>query len=293
MGLKQIMLGKKIKELRQQKKMTQAELAGDTITRNMLSQIENGVAQPSVTTMMELAEKLGVPTEYFFSESTDLDAFRKIGAIAKIKKLYATGEYAKCLARLEALGISDDETEYLFARSAFERGLALYREGYLTGASVHFEKSLSHAVKTIYLDESFSSAVKQCLFAATAVRSKGDATPVCDCDMTAEADFKADIAYISSIFGEAFSFEYGEKYDMYARHLAVRTQLQKPEQEQDTLAMMKTLQTILDSASETRYAVLRYYVLCDLETLAGRTGDYKCAYECSSARLLLAEKMNH
>ena len=38
-------IGEKIKRLRSAKLMTQAELAGDHITRNMLSCIENGVAR--------------------------------------------------------------------------------------------------------------------------------------------------------------------------------------------------------------------------------------------------------
>ena len=287
--MKQIMLGKKIKELRLQKKMTQAELAGDTITRNMLSQIENGVAQPSVTTIMELAEKLGVPTEYFFSENEDLDAFRKIGAISKIKKLYMAGDYGKCISRLENLCVSDDETEYLFARAFFAKGVELYRSGYLSGALEYFEKAMIHAEKTIYLDDMFLIAVQKYHCAANFIRSKEKEDTVSLCDMKKESDFQADIAYIAAIAGQGVTFDYGMN-SIYAEHLAVREKL-KTEQ-YDTAAMMDKLRDILLRAEETRYAVLKYYVLCDLETLAERISDYKCAYECSSARLALAEKMN-
>lgn len=44
-------LGRRIKEARIAKKMTQAELVGDFITRNMLSRIESGNATPSVKTL--------------------------------------------------------------------------------------------------------------------------------------------------------------------------------------------------------------------------------------------------
>ena len=50
-------IGKKIKELRLQKFMTQSELAGNEITRNMLSRIENGAAQPSLDTLKYLASR--------------------------------------------------------------------------------------------------------------------------------------------------------------------------------------------------------------------------------------------
>ena len=54
-------LGQKIKELRLAKKLTQREVVGDFITRNMLSQIESGTATPSVRTLAYLAKVLEVP----------------------------------------------------------------------------------------------------------------------------------------------------------------------------------------------------------------------------------------
>ncbi len=58
-------LGQKVRELRLSKQMTQKELAGDCITRNMLSQIENGSATPSMKTMEYLAGKLEKPLGFF------------------------------------------------------------------------------------------------------------------------------------------------------------------------------------------------------------------------------------
>ena len=48
-------IGEKIKELRVRRRMTQADLAGDTVSRNMVSLIENGRATPSVQTLEEIA----------------------------------------------------------------------------------------------------------------------------------------------------------------------------------------------------------------------------------------------
>ena len=50
-------LGKRIKEARLAKKMTQSELVGTFITRNMLSRIESGNACPSVKTLEYLARR--------------------------------------------------------------------------------------------------------------------------------------------------------------------------------------------------------------------------------------------
>ena len=70
-------LGKKIKEARLAKKMTQAEVVGDFITRNMLSQIESGTAMPSVKTLSYLAGVLGLSTEQLLpADGGESDAFR-------------------------------------------------------------------------------------------------------------------------------------------------------------------------------------------------------------------------
>ena len=44
-------IGEKIKKLRTAKLMTQSDLVGNEITRNMLSRIENGAANPSLETI--------------------------------------------------------------------------------------------------------------------------------------------------------------------------------------------------------------------------------------------------
>lgn len=54
-------LGTRIKEARIAKKMTQSQVVGTFITRNMLSQIENGIAMPSINTLEYLAEVLDLP----------------------------------------------------------------------------------------------------------------------------------------------------------------------------------------------------------------------------------------
>jgi len=61
-------LGERIKEARLRRKLTQQELAGDLITRNMLSQIENNIAMPSMRTLAHLAKSLEVSMSVLLSE---------------------------------------------------------------------------------------------------------------------------------------------------------------------------------------------------------------------------------
>ena len=63
-------LGEKILRARQEAGLSQRQLCGDTITRNMLSQIEHGTAKPSMTTLQILAARLGKPVSYFLDEET-------------------------------------------------------------------------------------------------------------------------------------------------------------------------------------------------------------------------------
>ena len=61
-------IGEKIKKLRIERQMTQTEVCGDYITRNMLSKIENGSATPSVQTMEHIAKQLGVGVSELFED---------------------------------------------------------------------------------------------------------------------------------------------------------------------------------------------------------------------------------
>ena len=54
-------IGERIRAVRIKQRMTQNQLAGGDITRNMISRIENGAALPSLPTLCAIASRLGVP----------------------------------------------------------------------------------------------------------------------------------------------------------------------------------------------------------------------------------------
>lgn len=62
-------LGQRIKQARLDAGLSQRQLCGQEITRNMLSQIENGTAKPSMNTLRYLAAQLGKPVGYFWEEA--------------------------------------------------------------------------------------------------------------------------------------------------------------------------------------------------------------------------------
>lgn len=62
-------LGQKIRGARLAAGLSQRQLCGGEITRNMLSQIENGSARPSMGTLSYLAAQLGKPVSSFLEEN--------------------------------------------------------------------------------------------------------------------------------------------------------------------------------------------------------------------------------
>ena len=61
-------LGEKLRHCRAEAGLTQRQLCGEEITRNMLSQIENDSARPSMKTLLYLAQRLDKPVSYFLEE---------------------------------------------------------------------------------------------------------------------------------------------------------------------------------------------------------------------------------
>ena len=92
-------LGKRLKEVRLALGLSQRELCGDEITRNMLSQIENGAARPSMDTLKYLAGKLGKPVSYFLEEETVTSPNQDV--MRRAREACRLGDWRLTLAMLE------------------------------------------------------------------------------------------------------------------------------------------------------------------------------------------------
>ncbi|MBR1765087.1 MAG: helix-turn-helix transcriptional regulator [Ruminococcus sp.] len=98
-------LGKRLKEARLAKKLTQAEVVGTFITRNMLSQIESGTALPSVKTLQYLCEKLEIPISTFDTQEEPAPA--EAGGYTAVREAFLKGDY-QTVAEAECEGYSDE-----------------------------------------------------------------------------------------------------------------------------------------------------------------------------------------
>lgn len=64
-------LGEKIRKARLEAGLSQRQLGGEEITRNMLSLIEHGNAKPSMKTLRYLAQRLGKSISYFLEDGAE------------------------------------------------------------------------------------------------------------------------------------------------------------------------------------------------------------------------------
>ena len=113
-------LGEKLRQARLEAGLSQRAVCGDVITRNMLSQIENGAARPSMATLQYLANRLGKPISFFLEEQIVLSPNPQV--IARAREAYANRQYEQVLQILvgyrEPDPLFDPEKHYLAALCA-------------------------------------------------------------------------------------------------------------------------------------------------------------------------------
>ncbi|MCL2099348.1 MAG: helix-turn-helix domain-containing protein [Oscillospiraceae bacterium] len=148
--LKELSLGKKIKMLRIERKITQQELVGDFITRNMLSQIENDIAFPSMKTLNFLSDALGVPLSYLMQTENDVSygvEFETVDGIdLRAKKMFLSGDYMGYIDTAEKNPeiLEEYKEERLFLGLAYlEYAEKLFEAGNLKECLEYCEKALN------------------------------------------------------------------------------------------------------------------------------------------------------
>ena len=171
--------GRRIKEARILKKMTQSEVVGDFITRNMLSQIESGSATPSVKTLEYLAEVLDIPISELMPRSDEEPCAETNGEaerLSKAKRLFAEMRYneakeilgeeadwdlfcdefyalsARCCLKLaEEISESDTVKAVEYAKMAAELSQkGIYANGELKSEAVKLLNSLAEKLSRYY-----------------------------------------------------------------------------------------------------------------------------------------------
>ena len=110
-------LGEKLRVARQEAGLTQRQLCGEEITRNMLSLIEHGAAKPSVDTLRYLAGRLGKPVSFFLDEEAVVSPNQQ--SMLRARRAYQVGDHAQARLLLENFQGPDPifAWEYRFLRA--------------------------------------------------------------------------------------------------------------------------------------------------------------------------------
>ncbi len=142
-------LGQKIRAARLEAGLSQRELCGDTITRNMLSQIENGSARPSMDTLQILATRLHKTVGYFLEEGASCNE-KVMEALRQ-----AQPEQAENILKeyISPDPVFDRERYFLESNAYLELSRQTLQEGKKAYAQALLEKAVAAGEKTPYFQK--------------------------------------------------------------------------------------------------------------------------------------------
>lgn len=276
-------IGKKIKDRRVELGLTQKALAGDKITRNMLSLIESGAATPSIDTLEYLSERLELPLSYLFSEDKELSEFLKGDRIKDIRMLFLKKNYSYCLSLLRELGKMDEETAFIRALCAFECGKSALMSGMLESASRYLDEAVLYSEKTPYPTDEITEIAPLYIACAKNIQS-----PLLEFD--AEKYEKHHLGANDYEFYKYVCMDMDFEYTnpLFSKHAAAKKLLKK-------YAYLEAISilTELEKYKTTSYNAYAFFsIYSDLEGAYKQIGDFENAYRYSTKRMSLLQAFN-
>ena len=279
--------GEKIKELRLARGLTQAELAGDRITRNMLSMIENGTASPSLETLVYLGKRLGTPAGYFIPASRDEE--EKLGRLTVIdglRRAYADGKWNDCVSLAEGC-TPDDEISYILACAYLKLSFGALEEYDVRSALDFIGRAEECACGSVYCGESFASAAEYHRLLALNLATDEIPDGLCDARGCGEYLSASVPVYFISLKclreGEENPFPFTQT-KLHEEHLIAASLAM----EEEYTEAIRRLRCLADNTELPPY--MRFRVLCDLESAADITGNARLAYNTARQKLDMINK---
>ena len=285
-------IGEKIKKLRTAKLMTQADLAGTEITRNMLSRIENGAAKPSMETLYYIAARLNVSPGFLLAEGKDEEIYFKHNEIIGAKAAFENGDFRICRdICLHAASSKDDEIQMILAECNLAIAIEEFNMGNLRAACEYFDEAVETCENTVYRTD-YVIAVAEAYFRYMR---------------------RISATLSSNVLEEGVNW-YPSLTDAFCRYICAMERLETelleetiPIAEQDspltlhyeaTLAMRQgafslayeALRSVLMSETPIPEPML-YFVFCDLENCCREVENFKGAYEYSINKIELLQKL--
>ncbi len=289
-------IGAKIKKLRTAKLMTQAELAGTEITRNMLSRIENGSANPSLETICYLAERLHVSPGFLLAEEGDDRIYFKQNEILNVKKALIAEDYqiAKDICRNSE---SDDDDELCLILAEANAGLAreAFAAGDLRQCAELWDEALEACGETLYRTDHLVAEAGVYFrymhrISATLGSNVLDEEEINLFPSLTDA-FCRYAVMLDELEGEGYGLaaslgRFVRSDSVFSYHLSAKRAME----EKNFSAAYEYLHRILTDEESVPKPVL-YFVFCDLEICCREREDFKGAYEYANNKLVLMQQL--
>ncbi|MCQ2385101.1 MAG: helix-turn-helix transcriptional regulator [Clostridia bacterium] len=273
-------LGQKIKALRKEKGMTQQDLGGDIITRNMISQIENGEAVPSLSALNRLAEALEVPSGYFLDDTFSLFDYRKAAFLPKMKKYLSEGEYRKAISLFEkeSRGEWDDETAFLMAELYQKEATRALKEGALETLKSAVAALKLYCGRTAFPTDAFAATAE--LYEAVCLNPL---VPVFELNTekyfeSANASFGADLFFYITEKANDYPF----RNVLYAKHLEAKKEIKQGSYNR-AISLLKEIEDKKSAEESSVFLLFRVYT--DLEFCYKELRLFEEAYRYSVKRV--------
>lgn len=274
--------------------MTQAALCGDYMTRNMLSQIENDLASPSLQTVCFLAKQLSVPIGYLLDEDADALVYRKAGLIEQIRAHYASGRWQDCIDTCKQLSDFDDELALLLADCYLQEGLETYRKGYLESARNLLDTCLRFTARTCYPKRAIEEKASTLLTIIDCAKEhKGSDPNLCIADD--HVGFGEEYLYntLLLLIDRGKHEPAAQLFDsvrlispLYRKHINARL-AQAAYNYQRAAALLRE---VLEEATPEADALFLLRIYTDLENCSKSMSDYEGAYRAAVAKSELTDR---
>lgn len=277
-------LGRRIKERRKKLGITQAQLCGDYMTRNMLSRIETGDANPSLETLLFISQKLKLPPSFFLCRDAKEEAeYTKTVRIKDARRMLGTGQYKKCIDICSELPSDDDEVSFIIVNAQIMWAISFFDKGELMEAMQHLEFAETALHQTVYM---FSEMLSQIKFLRSLIRSlsEGELPDAYSLPRMVPVFFSKDrFFYITALTQSAFPKECLSETSIYRAHLEARELMSTEAYEEACSHLEKVFADAPD-------AYAKYFALLDLERCKSKLDDFKSAYEYARLRMELHDK---
>lgn len=139
-------LARRIKARRLELGLTQREVAGEDFTRGFISQVENGLIDPSLKSLEIIAQRLGSPISYFLEDSDAVDPVAVETAVRRTYDLLDNDLEAAATASAAALsGAEQLDNPALLARARSGAAwVAYYGKDFARAADLFATSAESH-----------------------------------------------------------------------------------------------------------------------------------------------------